>query len=431
MRCPGHFDRTELPFLPAPKARVYMDGRLLPLFLSPLPRMPPQQTPLIHFPACRQQLQAPYGDILLRNDAPKSLPLAPPPFTLSDIKNAVPRHCFERSLSTSLFHLTIDLIQVAILGYLASLLGHSDVPPMSRYILWPLYWYAQGSVLTGVWVIAHECGHQSFSPYESVNNFFGWLLHSALLVPYHSWRISHGKHHNNTGSCENDEVFAPPIKEELMDEILLHSPLANLVQIIIMLTIGWMPGYLLLNATGPRKYKGLSNSHFNPNSALFSPKDRLDIIWSDIGFFVALACVVYACVQFGFQTVGKYYLLPYMVVNYHLVLITYLQHTDVFIPHFRGSEWTWFRGALCTVDRSFGWLLDHTFHHISDTHVCHHIFSKMPFYHAQEASEHIRKALGDYYLKDDTPIWKALWRSYTLCKYVDSEETTVFYKQRA
>jgi fatty acid desaturase len=49
------------------------------------------------------------------------------------------------------------------------------------------------------------------------------------------------------------------------------------------------------------------------------------------------------------------------------------------------QEWSWFRGALCTVDRSFGPVLDHVFHHISDTHVCHHIFSKMPF-HAAQAS---------------------------------------------
>lgn len=66
----------------------------------------------------------------------------------------------------------------------------------------------------------------------------GWVLHSALLVPYHSWRISHGKHHNNTGSCEHDEVFAPPVEEDLVSEILLHSPLFNLFQIVVMLTIG-------------------------------------------------------------------------------------------------------------------------------------------------------------------------------------------------
>jgi fatty acid desaturase len=53
-------------------------------------------------------------------------------------------------------------------------------------------------------------------------------------------------------------------------------------------------------------------------------------------------------------------------------------------------------GALCTIDRSFGPVLDHTFHHISDTHVCHHLFSKMPFHHAQEATEYIRKTLGKF-----------------------------------
>jgi len=39
----------------------------------------------------------------------------------------------------------------------------------------------------------------------------------------------------------------------------------------------------------------------------------------------------------GFQNVAFYYLIPYMITNYHLVLITYLQHTDVYMPHFRNK----------------------------------------------------------------------------------------------
>ena len=69
----------------------------------------------------------------------------------------------------------------------------------------------------------------------------------------------------------------------------------------------------------------------------------------------------------GFGNVAFFYLIPYTITNLHLVLITYLQHTDVFTPHFRGKEWTWLRGALCTIDRSFGPVLDHTFHHITGT----------------------------------------------------------------
>ena len=36
-------------------------------------------------------------------------------------------------------------------------------------------------------MIAHECGHQAFSKWQSVNDGVGLVLHSLLLVPYYSW----------------------------------------------------------------------------------------------------------------------------------------------------------------------------------------------------------------------------------------------------
>jgi fatty acid desaturase len=68
--------------------------------------------------------------------------------------------------------------------------------------------------LTGLWVIAHECGHQGFSESKTINNAVGWVLHSALGVPYHSWRISHGRHHAATGHIHRDEVFVPRTREQ-------------------------------------------------------------------------------------------------------------------------------------------------------------------------------------------------------------------------
>jgi omega-6 fatty acid desaturase (delta-12 desaturase) len=76
------------------------------------------------------------------------------------------------------------------------------------------------------------------------------------------------------------------------------------------------------------------------------------------------------------------YIVPYLIVNMWLVMITLLQHTHPSLPHYNDSEWEWLRGALSTVDRSYG-PLDVVFHHIADTHVCHHLFSAMPHYHAQ------------------------------------------------
>lgn len=51
----------------------------------------------------------------------------------------------------------------------------------------PFCWPSQGAVCTGVWVIAHECGHQAFSRWQVVNDTVGLVLHSCLLVPFYSW----------------------------------------------------------------------------------------------------------------------------------------------------------------------------------------------------------------------------------------------------
>ena len=43
----------------------------------------------------------------------------------------------------------------------------------------------------------------------------------------------------------------------------------------------------------------------------------------------------------------------YLWTNFWLVLYTWLQHTDIDLPHFGEDEWTWIRGALCTIDRPY------------------------------------------------------------------------------
>ncbi len=139
-------------------------------------------------------------------DRPANLSLVPPKFTLKTLRDAIPDHCFKKSYVTSFTHLASDIAIISALFYLATWISSPLLPVWAKYVLWPAYWAVQGSVMTGLWVLAHECGHQAFSDSEFVNNLVGTICHSALLVPYHSWRITHAKHHSNTGSTENDEV---------------------------------------------------------------------------------------------------------------------------------------------------------------------------------------------------------------------------------
>jgi omega-6 fatty acid desaturase (delta-12 desaturase) len=354
------------------------------------------------------------------------LPLDEKRITIDFLRNSIPPELFQRSALRGFVHVASDLLTVAALGYGATHIQLVELPA-ARAALWALYWAVQGSVMTGVWVLAHECGHQSFSDYKWLNDSVGWVLHSALLVPYHSWRISHKNHHSFTCSMENDEVFAPSTMSDYGDSPVSEVPIVQALEIVRMLLFGW-PAYLVANAAGPAKYAGKANSHFSPFSALFTPDDFQDIVVSVLGFLLAIAGIALAVNNFGALTVAAYYGVPYLIVNMFLVLITYLQHTDDYVPHYRAGEWNYLRGALSTVDRSFGWLLDYALHHISDTHVVHHLFSTMPFYNAVEATRHIRHALGKYHLRDETPIAQALWHSWSAARYVDDEGGLLFMK---
>jgi omega-6 fatty acid desaturase (delta-12 desaturase) len=391
----------------------------------------------------------------------RRVPSARPPFTVGDIRRAIPAHCFSRPLTKSFGYVAVDLALVALLFYASTFI---DVlapdarfgavwGPILRHVMWTAYWICQGCVGTGVWVIGHECGHRGFADSELINDIVGCILHSSLLVPYFAWQMSHKRHHSNTGSVEHDEVFVPAlateeqraaqaakdaaVKAKVAASGVTHvhhhdeegfvaqtvSTLQRLFWMTVMFTAGW-PAYLIYNVTSNKSYNPQTwVNHFTPSSPIFTTGCENDawnqklIILGDLAL-VAVMCVLYKCVQAtSLMYVVYVYVIPYLIVNAFLVLITYLQHTDLNLPHYTDGEWDWLRGALATVDRDYG-ILNIVMHHITDTHVVHHLFSTMPHYHAEEATRAVKPLLGEYYRYDNTPVHKALWNVYRDCDVV-------------
>ena len=356
---------------------------------------------------------------------------------LPERKDVIPEHCFQRSTLRSMSYVFIDLSIATVLYLASNYIYHPALPWFAPYILWPIYWVCQGCILTGVWVLAHECGHRAFSDNVMFGDLVGLVLHSALLVPYHSWRISHALHHQNTNSMEKDEVFIPVTRSEVghftpFDEIPHPLSVAKRVlNIFMMLLFGW-PAYLLKHTTG-RKY-GRFTSHFDPWAPLFRSGQRHLIILSDLVLLGVLGGLGYLGYTHGWKWLVNVYVVPYLIVNMWLVLITDLQHTDMRVPHYRGKEWTWLKGALCTLDRDYG-VLNSVFHHIGDTHVAHHLFHRMPHYHAVEATVALRQKLGSYYGKHGKSeglrgIAEALWETTTHCVCVEDTGNVLFFKDR-
>jgi len=376
------------------------------------------------------------------------VPTEKPTFTVGDIRRAIPAHCFERSLVTSFSYLLVDLVLVAVAMYLATRIDPfcNQFSGFAGYVLrsacWVAYWCFCGSVMTGLWVIGHECGHGGFADSGLINDTVGWVIHSFLLVPFFSWKISHRRHHSNTGNLDNDEVFVPTVNSSTItadtnghsnsnhkhDDDSDRAPvfqcgeaILRCIRIVLMLTLGW-PLYLLNNNTGNTTYpKNSFVNHFFPNSPIFtSRKESLQVLLSDIGLLIVGYIYSQIVSLVGFKLFAMVFGVPYLITNLFLVLITFLQHTDHVLPHYSGGEWDWLRGALATVDRDYG-LLNKFHHHIADTHVVHHLFSNMPHYHAQEATKAVIPLLGKYYRHDATPVAVALWRSFGECNVVDAD----------
>ncbi len=295
--------------------------------------------------------------------------------------------------------------------------------------LWLLYAVVTGTVAGGCWVLAHECGHRAFHPNPRVEAVVGFVLHSLLLVPYFSWQRSHGVHHANCNHLEAGETHVPPRSDSSSGRFVagisqhLGKSLYGVVSLFTHLVLGW-PLYLMFGVAGGEDY-GSPSSHFttaapfrNGRRRLFPDSFRRLMVVSNLGLLATVACLVLASIQFSPARVLLVYGLPYLVINAWLVAYTWLQHTDTNIPHFSTNDWNWAKGALQTVDRPYGPLLNLLHHGIGSTHVCHHINPRIPHYNAWQASALLRKRFPDLVRYDSTPIHRALWRIATRCNVV-------------
>ena len=75
-------------------------------------------------------------------------PGAPPPFKLSDIRAAIPKHCWVKNPWRSMSYVVRD---VAVVFGLAAIAAY-----FNNWVVWPLYWFAQGTMFWALFVLGHD-----------------------------------------------------------------------------------------------------------------------------------------------------------------------------------------------------------------------------------------------------------------------------------
>jgi omega-6 fatty acid desaturase (delta-12 desaturase) len=367
--------------------------------------------------------------------------------TAGELRSVIPKDCFEPETAKSLGYLSISTFGTSICtAFGVAMLN--VLPPDNLLTLpfWGAYSAVAGTVAMGLWVLAHECGHSAFSKNKALQDGIGFAIHSLMLVPYYSWQRSHAVHHQYTNHIELGETHVPEIAVKDSESSLAARQFFlktlgqengikawGAWQSFLHLVIGW-PAYLLVGATGGTA-RGMTN-HFYPNplTAPDQPKKELfpgnwkeKVYQSDIGIAAVLGMLAAWTACNGLPQVMALYGGPLLIVNAWLVLYTWLQHTDVDVPHFSDDNHTFVKGALHTIDRPYDKLdpwgaIDFLHHKIGTTHVAHHFDSSMPHYKAQAATDAIKEHYPHLYLYDPTPIPQAMWRVAKGCTSVQKRD---------
>ena len=276
-------------------------------------------------------------------------PNAPALPSKGEIKAVIPKECFHRSYFHSMYFVVRDTLLAAGCVYAANATLSTDLPSdllsldaLQWFAGWNVYAFWMGCVLTGHWVLAHECGHGAFSPSQTFNDAWGFVMHQALLVPYFAWQYTHAKHHRRTNNTVDGESHVPNTRDEVglgancereSAYAIIHEAIGDgpfgMLQVVAHLVIGW-PAYLLIGATGGPD-RGMTNHYFpyplsepkQPKKELFPGNWKEKVYQSDIGVaFVAAGALSWAACN-GIPEMMALYGGPLIVVNAWLVLYTW------------------------------------------------------------------------------------------------------------
>ena len=374
---------------------------------------------------------------------------------IGDIKAAIPKHCFERSYVKSIYYTLRDTAWAVSCVYATSQVLSTNMPSLQQlpdlavWILgWNVYAFAMGTIMFGPWILGHECGHGAFSPNQTFNDIFGFVLHQIVLVPYFAWQYSHAKHHRRVNHLVDGESHVPSGRNDVgLNETnerfsylaIIHEAFGDSGFAAFRLGFYLIAGYPIYlmgwGSTGKLAHDGteLGNhiaDHYRPGSKMFTSKVYWKILLSTLTQVGIVGGLLYVG-QFhtGHLPVFLWFWAPYLWVNAWLVIYTWLHHTDASVPHYGTEEWTWLKGALATIDRPYG-IFDYFHHRIGSTHVVHHLFHELPWYHAYEATAAVKAYLEPMglYNYDPTPFPIAMWRLAHDCHYVESREGIQYYK---
>ncbi|MYL34478.1 fatty acid desaturase [Pontibacillus yanchengensis] len=242
---------------------------------------------------------------------------------------------------------------------------------ISVWIAVPLAMLAGGLVVR-IFIIFHDCTHQSFLKSKKANRIIGTITGIITLFPFEKWKREHSIHHATSGNL--DKRGTGDIWVMTVDEYLAASFWGKLAyrlyrNPIVMFGLG--PLYLFLIA-----------NRFNQSDA--KPKERLNTHLTTISAIAIYSALLWAIGWQAFLIIQ----LPILYVSGILgIWLFYVQHQFEDSYFENEDEWDFVKAA---VDGSSYYKLPKILQWVSGSigyHHVHHLSPRVPNYNLEEAHE--------------------------------------------
>lgn len=326
---------------------------------------------------------------------PTALSAAGAPLTLQAIIKSLPQACFKKNARKAWTGLLINCVMVG--------LSYSAIALSPSYLL-PLAWLWAGTAVTGLFVIAHECGHRLFSDRRWVNDLVGHLVTLPMLYPFHSWRILHDWHHKHTNQLNIDNAWSP---YEPADYASMNPALRWTYRQFR----GW--AWWLASVA----HWGKLHFDWRPLAGKQRAQMRFSVLLV-LGFAaVAAPTLVWTL---GLWGVVKYWLMPWLIFHFWLSTFTLVHHTALDVPFTPVAHWdAAIAQLLGTIHCDYPFWVEFLCHDIN-VHIPHHVSTAIPSYNLRMAHKSLRENWGEL-LKERQFGWRVMQEITTQCHLYDCQ----------
>ncbi len=260
------------------------------------------------------------------------------------------------------------------------------VPFIALWVLmyWSLswsYWITIGlamvnaGFLVRIFIIQHDCGHQSFLKSRAWNNTIGFLCSFFSTIPYKYWAAVHNHHHTHTGILEHRDIG--DIDFLTVEEYRKRSKWGKFKYRVFRNPV-------ILFGFVPVIYLAISNRI----PALLSIKKIKDVAWNQVFNNLAMAGVyIGLCYWLGwkaFVAVQVPIVVAFMIIAFWFFYVQH-QHEETYMRWQKNWDYVLaaIRGATYyKLPKVLQWFTGNIgFHHI------HHLSSQIPNYNLAQCQK--------------------------------------------